>query len=224
MPDDFTRTVETVAETAPRRGFVSRLKWPVIVTAVVVALVWLVPALLPPDSGWRLGLPFRIFYTIITLLGGLFFVLLEAPPARLPSTGWGVLLRVSAVSLGTVGFLVGAGMIFPQFQIPSAEEVARAQTPAGRGEALFFDSSTTCVLCHSVNGQGGTRAPDLSGVATRAATRVPGLSAEEYIRQSIHEPKAYVVEGYEPIMPEGLPNVLGAEKFEDIVAFLLTLK
>lgn len=202
----------------------SRLRWPIIVTVIIVALVWLIPALLPTDSGWRLGLPFRVFYTVIAFLGGLFFVLLEAPPARLPSSGLGVLVRVGAVYLATVGFLVGAGMVAPQFGIPSGEEVTQAQTRAERGEALFFDSSTTCILCHLLNGQGGTRAPDLAGVATRAETRVPGLSAEEYIRQSIEEPKAYVVEGYEPIMPEGLPKVLGEGKFEDIVAFLLTLK
>ncbi|MFQ5613103.1 MAG: c-type cytochrome [Anaerolineae bacterium] len=202
---------------------IARLKWPFIIVAAVIVLVWLIPTLLPPDSGWRLGLPFRVFYTAITVLGGLFFLLLEAPAPRQPGSGLAVFVRISLVYLATVGFLVGIGMIFPQFAIP-AEQVAVAETPADRGQALFFDSATTCILCHSVEGQGGTRGPDLSGVASRAGTRVEGLTAEEYIRQSILEPTAFVVEGYDPIMPPSLINVIGEENFDDLVAFLLTLE
>lgn len=201
----------------------ARLRWPLIAVAAVIALVWLVPARLPADSGWRLGLPFRMFYTGIAILGGLFFLLLEAPAPRRPTSGLGVVVGISAVYLATVGFLVGIGMIFPQFQIP-AEQVAVAESPAERGQALFLDSATTCILCHAIEGQGGTRGPDLSGVATRAGTRVAGLSAEEYIRQSILDPTAFVVEGYDPIMPPGLIKVIGEENLDDLVAFLLTLE
>ncbi|MFQ5593710.1 MAG: c-type cytochrome [Anaerolineae bacterium] len=206
-----------------RASPMARLRWPLIAVAAVIALVWLVPARLPADSGWRLGLPFRMFYTGIAILGGLFFLLLEAPAPRRPTSGLGVVVGISAVYLATVGFLVGIGMIFPQFQIP-AEQVAVAESPAERGQALFLDSATTCILCHAIEGQGGTRGPDLSGVATRAGTRVAGLSAEEYIRQSILDPTAFVVEGYDPIMPPGLIKVIGEENLDDLVAFLLTLE
>jgi mono/diheme cytochrome c family protein len=204
-------------------SLVVRLGWPLIVVAVITALVWLIPALLPADSGWRLGLPFRIFYTAIAVLGGLFFWLLEAPAPRQPTSGLGVFTSISTVYLATVGFLVGIGMIFPQFQIPT-EQVVTAETPAERGKARFFDSATTCILCHAIEGQGGTRGPDLSDVATRAETRVEGLAAEEYIRQSILDPQAYIVAGYDPLMPPGLIKVIGEENLDDLVAYLLTLK
>ena len=40
------------------------------------------------------------------------------------------------------------------------------------------------------------RLPSLAGVGTRAADRVPGMTAEEYLRESILYPSAYVVEVY----------------------------
>jgi hypothetical protein len=64
----------------------------------------------------------------------------------------------------------------------------------------------------------------LSGVASRAGTRVADLSAEEYIRQSILDPRAYLVDGFDPIMPENVIKVLGEDNFEDLVAFLMTLE
>ncbi len=194
-----------------------------IILAIILALIWLIPIFLPEDSGWRLGVPFRTFYSIITLLGGLFFILLDAPAPRPPKSTLSVLGWISGIYLATVGSLVLVGMIFPQFQLPE-EQTIIPDDPAARGAALFLDSTTTCILCHAIEEQGGTRGPDLGGVATRAETRVEGLTAEEYIRQSILDPTAYIVEGFEPIMPPTLFEVLGEEKFEDLVAFLLTLK
>lgn len=205
------------------RGFWSTKKLLFTVIAVILMMIWLISVLLPEDSGWRLGIPFRFFFTGITLLGGLFFILLETPAPRAPKSTLGVLAWTSAVYIATVGFLVGIGMIFPQFQIPD-EQVIVADDPVARGKALFLDSATTCILCHAIEGQGGTRGPDLAGVATRAETRVEGMTAEEYIRQSMLDPTAFVVEEFEPIMPPGLINVVGEDKFDDLVAFLLSLK
>jgi hypothetical protein len=38
------------------------------------------------------------------------------------------------------------------------------------------------------------------GISERAGTRLAGLAAVEYLRQSILEPSAYVVEGFEDKM------------------------
>ena len=213
-----------MAELRPRR-LISRLRRPLIAVAAMTAVAWLLPLLLPDDSGWRLGLPFRIFFTVIALLGGLFFLLLEtpaSPPRR--RTGLVVVTRIGLVYMVTVGLLVGIGVVFPNFDTPSAGEIIVGETSAERGEAVFFDSASTCILCHAIAGQGGTRGPDLSGVASRAGARVAGLSAEEYIRQSILDPRAYLVDGFDPIMPENVINVLGEDNFEDLVAFLMTLE
>ena len=83
---------------------------------------------------------------------------------------------------------------------------------------------TTCGICHTVADAGttGTIGPELSHIGTVASTRT-GLSAEEYIRQSIEEPGAFIAPEFTPLMTAGLKDVLGGD-FEDVVAYLLTLE
>ena len=67
--------------------------------------------------------------------------------------------------------------------------------------------------------------PSFAGVATRAETRVPGMTAEEYLRQSILDPNAYIVEGFEPDMaPPNFAEILTDEQVDDLVAFMMTFK
>ncbi len=92
--------------------------------------------------------------------------------------------------------------------------------PAG-GTAVFTNSG--CFACHTIEGVPGAvgqLGPELTHVATTGATR-KGLSAEEYIRESIENPSAFVVDGFAPIMPS-LRGAMGDAEFEDLVAFLLT--
>ncbi|MGQ9491595.1 MAG: hydrogenase iron-sulfur subunit [Anaerolineae bacterium] len=97
------------------------------------------------------------------------------------------------------------------------------------GERLFREVSAQanagCRICHSLQPGAGGGGPSLAGVATRAATRVPGMTAEAYLRQSLLEPDAYVVPGYPAgqMLPD-LDKRLSREQIEDLVAFLLTLK
>ena len=50
------------------------------------------------------------------------------------------------------------------------------------------------------------------------------MSAEEYIRQSILDPLAFVVDGFAPVMPVDFGETLSPQEIDDLVAFLLTLK
>jgi hypothetical protein len=61
--------------------------------------------------------------------------------------------------------------------------------------------------------------PDLTAVADRAATRVTGLDARAYIRQSLREPGAYRVAGYSALMPD---LRLTDEQIDSLTAFLLS--
>lgn len=66
--------------------------------------------------------------------------------------------------------------------------------------------------------------PSFAGIATHAATRVAGMTAEEYLRQSIVAPNAYVVDGFpaEQMIPTYL-DILN-EEIDNMVAFLPTLE
>ncbi len=91
---------------------------------------------------------------------------------------------------------------------------AGAQIVSGKG---------ACIGCHVVAGVGGQTGPNLSQIGAIAGTRVPGKSAEEYIRESIVQPSAYVVPGYPPVMPS-FQGVLSDQEINQVVEYLLTLQ
>ncbi len=87
--------------------------------------------------------------------------------------------------------------------------------------------SRGCSFCHSLDGSetiGGSTSlgPSWQGVSGRAGDRVPGLSAGEYLRESIEDPAAFIVEGYSDLMPKGFKILLSEEDIDGLVAFLLT--
>lgn len=92
---------------------------------------------------------------------------------------------------------------------------------AANGQALF--ESLGCSGCH-VAGAPAT-APAIDGIASRAGERVDGYTAEQYIRESILKPEAYVVEGYDPLMATlQFGDRLTPQDVADIIAYLMTLK
>lgn len=100
---------------------------------------------------------------------------------------------------------------------------------AQAGETLFkqvnIGNQPGCSTCHSLQEDVTIVGPSLAGVASRAGERVSGLSAEEYLRQSILEPNAYTVEGFSAnIMPLTWSQELTSDQVDDLIAFLMTLK
>jgi mono/diheme cytochrome c family protein len=91
------------------------------------------------------------------------------------------------------------------------------------GEEIY-KTKGTCEICHRI-GQKGTRAPDLAGISARAAKMKPGMSAKQYIIESLVNPGAFVVEGYPPIMPavDKPPIALNRSEVWALTAFLESL-
>lgn len=98
----------------------------------------------------------------------------------------------------------------------------RATEPIARGAQVYREKS--CATCHQIGTDGGTAGPPLTHIGTVAGSRRPGTSAEDYVRQSVLDPGAYVVPGYPDTMPRGLARGLSQEDFDDLVRYLLTLK
>jgi mono/diheme cytochrome c family protein len=86
-------------------------------------------------------------------------------------------------------------------------------------------SGNSCHDCHKLNDAIDAAGVNLAGVATRAGMRIEGMSAEDYLRQSILEPRAYLVEGYDPErMPTIFGEILSEEELNHLIAYLMTLE
>lgn len=106
---------------------------------------------------------------------------------------------------------------------------AVTESRAERGEALYFETTigvnSGCRVCHSLRPGEVIVGPSFDGVGSRAATRVPGLTAEEYLHHSIVDSNVYIVDGFAPgVMLQNYEELLTEEQIGDLVAFLLTLK
>ncbi|MGI9596182.1 MAG: c-type cytochrome, partial [Acidimicrobiales bacterium] len=93
------------------------------------------------------------------------------------------------------------------------------------GKRIFDSRAGGCSVCHSVKRGDDGVGPSLAGVATAAETRVEGLTAEQYLRQSILLPDQYIVDGWPagqmlPIYRERLT----AEELDAVISYLLTLE
>lgn len=108
-----------------------------------------------------------------------------------------------------------------------------AVDPRNPGQALFVGTAA-CASCHTVQGVAqGVLGPPLDGIASAAANRISGYSAEEYIRESIVEPDAYTAgtaDGLSQDYQEGLMQAtmagiaLSEEDVDNLVEYLLTLQ
>ncbi len=108
-----------------------------------------------------------------------------------------------------------------------AEAPADAAASEGPRDPEVLFQTMTCVACHNLGADQtatnrGPVGPNMGNLAENAATRVEGLSAEEYIHQSIVEPNAHVVEGYMAgIMPQTFAQQMSEEEINGLVAWLL---
>jgi cytochrome c oxidase subunit 2 len=105
----------------------------------------------------------------------------------------------------------------------SAAGGSGSDAQVAQGKQLF--QSKGCVGCHTlaaVPGASGTTGPDLDGVGTHAATRKPGMSAADYINESIDNPTAFTVPGF----PAGvMPKIeMTDDERAALVALLLAQK
>ena len=93
-----------------------------------------------------------------------------------------------------------------------------AREPVARGRQVY--RKLDCGRCHFIDGEGGRIGPELTHIATVAAGRDPGASAEDYIRGSILTPGAYIVPGYNDVMPRGLARSLPPSDLDALVRYL----
>jgi mono/diheme cytochrome c family protein len=145
-----------------------------------------------------------------------------APQPQAPSVDWAAmrartLLLVLPLALAACG---GA-----QKAAPTAETVIGAlptsQPAKGNpvaGKALF---TAQCGSCHTFApaGTSGSVGPNLDKLAADAKNANRG-SLQQYTRESIMDPGAYIVPGFQNVMPSSFGQTLKPQQVADLVAFL----
>ena len=102
------------------------------------------------------------------------------------------------------------------YQAPAGE----ARTASSETGALLFQAKG-CSGCHTIVGvaEFASIGPDLTQLPEAASERIPGMSAREYVTQSIRQPGAFTVQGFPA---EVMPTFeLSDAEVESLVAFLL---
>jgi mono/diheme cytochrome c family protein len=122
---------------------------------------------------------------------------------------WRTNLKVLSVTLVVVGFYTTVAHVIPQLksEVPEALALTTDATPealAAAGERVY-NGAGGCTACHGL----GTRAPNLltdfngqGAIGARCGSRKPGMDCKTYLYESLTNPSAFIVPGFDPIMPD----------------------
>ena len=139
---------------------------------------------------------------------------------------WATNLKVVGIVLGTLALYTLIANKIPQVQseVPQTLTLGANVTPeqlVAAGEKVF-NGIGGCTTCHGL----GTRAPNLltdekgtGPIGARCGKREPGKSCKQYLYESLDNPTAFVVPGYQPIMPV-MTKQLSPPQVWSVIAFL----
>jgi cytochrome c oxidase subunit II len=95
-------------------------------------------------------------------------------------------------------------------------------SPVAAGQKLF--TQLNCITCHRSDSQGrGPLLDDLAGSQVRLQGGEVVVADESYLRESILNPTASIVEGYQPIMPT-FQGQVSEEGVLQLIAYIESLK
>jgi mono/diheme cytochrome c family protein len=139
---------------------------------------------------------------------------------------WATNLKILGVVLGTLALYTLIANKIPQVQseVPRTLTLGADVTPeqlAQAGEQVFTGIGG-CTTCHGL----GTRAPNLltdekgqGPIGARCGKREAGKDCKAYLHEALTQPGAFVVTGYEPIMPD-MTRTLSPQQIWAVIAYL----
>jgi mono/diheme cytochrome c family protein len=113
----------------------------------------------------------------------------------------------------------GGGTVTTPFPVTVIGTLPQAPTGAAAGKALF--TANGCGGCHTFTPAGSTGkvGPNLDNLAADAQKANRG-SLEEYTRESIKNPNAYIVPGFQAGVMPNFGTKLTDSQINDLVSFL----
>ena len=138
---------------------------------------------------------------------------------------WSEALLAVVVVLGlAVGLFLFSGETFGEETTSTTEPIAFDSEAAMRGQITA--ESTGCLQCHTVDGTPSNSGPTWQGVAGASVTMTTGetiVADDAYLLESIVDPSALIVEGFEPIMPPDYGETLSTQEIDDLVEYIKSL-
>ena len=92
---------------------------------------------------------------------------------------------------------------------------------ASNGQQVFIGATgaTACSSCHTTD-LTKLVGPGLQGIFARSAERIGGLSAGDYLYQSLRDPASYLVDDFTNVMPVYDDSLISHDDFLDLIAYL----
>lgn len=156
------------------------------------------------------------------------FAIAKGPDDALYVT-YGAVAFVEGLTGGVVRIdLLEAEMNASDSQLESGVDVVLAGN-VENGREIFrsgINDAQRCANCHRVTTRGFAvdAGPNLEAISEKVEDRIEGMTAEEYLRDSIINPQNYVVEGdYLNPMPDDYAVLLTEQEIEDLVAYMMQL-
>ncbi len=138
-------------------------------------------------------------------------------------------LQLAVLVLVVTAFYDYVGHWVPQKEVhpPQERDLSGTLTTdemIAAGEAIASGKGT-CMSCHTLRSGVAGRFPDLAGIGARAGRRRPGMSGLEYLAESLYEPDAFIVAGFNPGMTPAHKPPIGLDDREilTVLAYLQSL-
>lgn len=130
-----------------------------------------------------------------------------------------------------------SGATFPGSATDAEPAAPASDSPVAHGQSLFRSTPPSCSACHSTVAGVNMAGPSLAGIVASAEAviaspdyRGSATTAEEFIRESIVDPSAYLVPGQQysaggrSFMPDNFSQTLTPEQIDQLVAYIMTLR
>jgi cytochrome c2 len=122
----------------------------------------------------------------------------------------------------------GEGSPSPGNEATAPAEGSPSEGEGGAGDAAngqALATSNGCTGCHSIDGS-STVGPTWQGLFGHEVTLADGSTVtadEAYITESIHDPSAKIVDGFQDIMPKTFAS-MSQDDVNDIIAYIKTIE
>ncbi|MDW3191137.1 MAG: cytochrome c [Cytophagales bacterium] len=128
------------------------------------------------------------------------------------------IIRRLSILMISISLALLSIVLLTVFEYTAVAEVREHFTEVDQQDTLAYGKllfeTRGCASCHSIEPEIESLAPNLYGVSSR--------QTEEYIRESIVDPDAEIVSGYEDVIMPDFSQILDEDQINALVGYVIT--